>query len=125
MDIQIIPMQSSIPTFDSQTVKVKHIAYDSICDGEYEEKQITNEIISNLLDQIPKGIHVYLSLIPYGEDDWLEVICDGNWLVLGFRSNGRCGNYYSYNVDFEGTEELTPLESGGNLQLKNTLPFKT
>lgn len=30
-------------------------------------------MIAKVLEEIPKGINIYLSLILYGEDDWLEV----------------------------------------------------
>ena len=110
MEFQIISKKDSIPEFDSRAMKLKHIEYYP-SDGEYEEDEITEELISKILKEIPQGIEIYLSLIPYGEDDWLEVLCDTEWLSLAYTSGN--GWYSSYNFEFAETEELSPLESGG------------
>jgi len=124
MDFQVISKQEAIPTLDTQSIKIKHIAYYPSRNGEYEEEQITETLIAKLLSQIPKGINVNLSLIPYGEDDWLEVVCDGTWLALGYCSDGGCDNYYSYNADFAGTAEFTPLKSGGQSPIEKYLAIQ-
>lgn len=123
MELQIISRQDAVPAFDPQAIKVKYIDYPGY-DGKDEEEDITETLISKVLNQIPKGINAYLSLDPYGEDDWMEVICDGEWLALGYSSDGGCDNYYSYNPDFAGTEELTPLLSGGQSTIEKYLTVK-
>ena len=119
MELQIIPRKEEIPVMDTQSIKIKHIAYYPTRDGEYEEEQITEDLISKILSQIPKKINVTLSLIPYGEDDWLEVICDGNWLALGYCSDGGSDNYYMV-IPFEQLDEnqawQTPVDQTGHHQ---------
>ncbi len=122
MKLEIISKQESIPAFDPQAIKIKHIEHYPASDGEYEEEQITESLISKLLAQISRGINVNRSLVPYGEDDWLEVICDGEWLALGYYSDEGCD--YSYNADFAGTEELTPLLSGGQSPIEKYLAIR-
>ena len=124
MELKIIPKQNANLIFDTKAIQLKHIEYYPSCDGVYEEKEITDAVISKILGQIPNGINVYLSLDPYGEDDWLEVISDGEWLALGYCFNGGCDIYYSYNADFAGTEELSPLESGGQSPIEKYLALK-
>lgn len=117
MEFEIISKQDVIPEFDSQTIAVKYISYDS----DYEEDEITEELISKILQQIPSEIEVILSLDPNGEDNWMEVLCDGKWLALGFSGEFGQDNYYSYNKDFEGSEELSPLRSGGQSPIEKHL----
>ena len=109
MELKIIPKQNAVPAFDATAIQLKHIEYYPSLDGVYEEKEINEAVISKILGQIPNGINVYLSLEHYGEDEWLEVISDGEWLTIGYCLNGGCDIYYSYNADFAGTEELSPL----------------
>ncbi|MCH5345259.1 MAG: hypothetical protein J1E64_14605 [Acetatifactor sp.] len=111
MNLQIIPKQNVVPAFDSKAIKIQHIEYypGDIIEG----NEITEQVISELLKQIVSGTSVYLSLVPHGEDNWLEVVSDGTWLALGYSSNFGQDNYYSYNPDFEGIEEMTPLLSEG------------
>ena len=125
MEIQIIPKSGSVLVFDPQAIKLQHIAYFDAPYKEYEGDEMTEAVITEVLRKIPSGVNVYLSLVPYGEDDWLEVNSDGKWIALGF--SGDCGqdNYYSYNSAFAGTAEqvekadfsdksiYTSLESGG------------
>lgn len=123
MQFQIIPKQEHIPDFPSKDMKLKHILYYMCYDDmEYEEDEITEDIIAKVLREIPEGIEVYLSLNPFGEEDWLEVLCDGEWLALGYMVDNEC--YYSYNKDFEGTKELSPLESGGQSPVEKYLAIK-
>ena len=125
MEIQIIPKSESIPVFDPQAVRLQHIMYFDAPYKEYEGEEITETVIAEVLRKIPSGVNVYLSLVPYGEDDWLEVNCDGKWIALGF--SGDCGqnNYFSYNSAFASTADqiekanfsdkniYTSLQSGG------------
>ncbi len=112
MQFEIIPKQETIPAFDAQAIKIKHIVYYPARDGEYEQEQITETLISSILRQIPKGINVILSLDPYGEEDYFEIICDGEWLSFAYFSDNE-QQYESYNADFAETKELSPLLSGG------------
>ena len=123
MELQIIPKQDTIPAFDAKAIQLRHIEYYP-SDRVYEEHEITEAVISKIRKQIPCGINVYLSLDPYGEDDWLEVNCDGEWLFLGYCFNGGCNIYYSYNADFAETEEWSPLESGGQSPIEKYLALK-
>lgn len=34
------------------------------------------------IPKIPAGLNIYLSLVPSGEESWLEINCNGEWLVL-------------------------------------------
>lgn len=134
MELEIIPRQEIIPSFDSGVIAIKHIEYYPY-GRTYSENEITPHLISKILKQIPKGIGVYLSLNPDGECDWLEVVSDGKWLFLGYSfeyiettKDGkfvRYNNYCSYNPDFSDTVErietadfsdksvYTPISSGG------------
>ena len=73
MSVQIMPRQAEIPPADPKAIQLQHIAYYDRPYTSYEGKEITEEVIAKVLEQIPKGINIYLSLILYGEDDWLEV----------------------------------------------------
>ena len=134
MEIEIIPKQESIPSFDSNEVAVKHIEYYPY-GKTYSEEDITPQIVSKILKKVPKGIGVYLSLNPDGECDWLEVVSDGEWLFLGYsfeyiedvddKKFVRYDNYCSYNPDYASTVDqireadfsdkkiYTPISSGG------------
>lgn len=117
MSFKIISKKDTIPEFDHQEIKLKHILYYPD-DEEYGEDEITEEVISKILKEIPQGIEIYLSLIPYGEDDWLEVLCDGEWLSLAYTSENEYCCYNAdfadtYNADFTDTEAWTSLTSGG------------
>ena len=73
MSVQIMPRQAEIPPADPKAIQLQHIAYYDRPYTSYEGKEITEEVIAKVLEEIPKGINIYLSLILYGEDDWLEV----------------------------------------------------
>ena len=126
MEIEIIPKQESIPSFDSNEVVVKHIEYYPY-GGAYDEPQITSKLIAEILAEIPHGISIYLFLDPDGECDFMEVLSDGEWLSIGcsFDCDGEWQNYYSYNATYADMSEQikkfnysdksvwTQLESGG------------
>ena len=78
MELQIIPRQNTVPEFDPHTIAVQYIEYDHSYSGD----QITETLIAKILKQIPSGIETILYLDPDGEDNWLEVLCDGEWLAL-------------------------------------------
>lgn len=115
MELEIIPKQDNIPVFDPTAIKISYMEYTEYhpTGNVIEGEDITEEVIAELLDSILSGTSVYLSLTPSCEDDWLEVLSDDTWLALGYSSNGGQNNYYSYNPNFAGSEELTPLLSGG------------
>ena len=125
MEFQIIPKQEYISTFDSQAIKVQCVEYFDPPYKRYEREEITEEIIAEVLKKISSGINIYLFLDPDGEDNWLEVNCDSEWIALGFSGDFGQNNYYSYNpafadtadqiskADFSDKSIYTDLESGG------------
>ena len=124
MELEIIPKQDAALEFDSTEIKIKHIEYLSESPSdfyEYEGDEITEKVISELLGQIMSGTCVYLSLTPNCEDNFFEIVSDDTWLALGYSSNGGQENYYSYNPDFEGIEETTPLLSEGQSPIEKYL----
>ena len=123
MELEIIPEQDNIPGFDKKSIKLKHIEYYPVYDGSYEEDEITEELVSQILKQIPEGIEVIFSLNPYGEEDTFEVLCDGEWLAIGYSSysDGKDHIYYSYNPAYADTDELSPLQSGGQSPVEKYL----
>ena len=124
MEQQIISKKEEIPPFDPHAIAVKHIEYYPFGDI-YDGDAITESIVSKILSEIPGGLDIYLFLDPDGEDDYLEVNCDGEWISLGFSGNFGQNNYCSYNPAFADTAEQidkfqfsdksvwTDLESGG------------
>ena len=124
MELQIIPKKDEIPEFDPKAIKLQHLKYFDRPYSEYEGEEITEAVISEVLRKIPSGLNIYLSLAPYGEYDWLEVNCDGEWLALGFCSEDDSNNHYSYNPDFAGTKEMSPLDSDGQTPIEQYLALK-
>ncbi|MDE6724032.1 MAG: hypothetical protein K2J79_00350 [Ruminiclostridium sp.] len=125
MELQIIPKQTEIPPFDPKAIKLQHIEYFDPPYSEYEGEEITEAVIAEILHKIPSGLNIYLSLEPEGEDSWLEVNCDGQWLSIWYWSEEGEDNYFLYNSSFADTEKqvrdgdfsdqaiCTPLLSGG------------
>lgn len=125
MEFQMIPKQNDILPFDSKAIKVQYIEYFDPPYKTYKGEEITEKIIAEILKKISDGINIYLFLDPNGEDDWLEVNCDGEWISLGFSEDFGQNNYYSYNPAFADTVDqvnkedfsdksiYTDLESGG------------
>lgn len=111
MKVKIIPKQDNIPAFNEKAIMLQHIDYYDWSNTSYDGDEITEEIVAKVLKEIPNGIDIYLSLIPDGEDDWLEVNCNGEWLALGFTSDNE--GYSSWNPEYAGVEELAPVQSGG------------
>lgn len=126
MDAEIISKQEEIPPFDKNTVAVQYIEYYPY-GGTYDKAEITPKLIADILEEIPKGIDIYLYLDADGECDFLEVLSDGEWLSLGcsFDRDGEFHNYYTYNSAYADTAEQvekmnysdksvwTSLRSGG------------
>jgi len=125
MELQMIPKQERIPPFDTRTIKIQRIEYFDPPYKKYKREEITEKIIAKVLKKIPDGINIYLLLDPNGEDDWLEVNCDGEWIALTFSGDFGQNNYYLYNpafahtadqidkADFSDKSIYTDLESGG------------
>lgn len=95
MEFQIISKQDNIPPLGSQAIKVQQIEYFDPPYKAYRGTEITEKIIAEVLKEISDGINIYLYLDPDGEDNWLEVNCDGEWIVLGFSGEFGQNNYYS------------------------------
>ena len=125
MEFEIIPRKDRIPPFDSHAIKIRRIEYFDPPYQAYDEEDITENVIAEVLKQISGGINLYLFLDPDGEDDWLEINCDGEWISLGFLGDFGQKNYYSYNPAFADTADqidkgdfsdksiYTDLERGG------------
>ena len=109
MDFEHLPKQDTIPPFDPHAIAVKYLEYDD----SYDEEEITEDLIAQLLQQIPDGIELVLYLDADGEDDMMEVLCDGTWLALGFSHDFGQENFYCYNPAFADSPEHSPLLSGG------------
>lgn len=95
MEFQIISKQDNIPPLGSQAIKVQQIEYFDPPYKAYRGTEITEKIIAEVLKEISDGINIYLYLDPDGEDNWLEVNCDGEWIALGFSGEFGQNNYYS------------------------------
>ena len=124
MEVKIIPKQENIPDFDTKAIQIKHIDYYDAPYSSYEDDEITEEVISKILEEIPQGLNIYLYLDPYGEVDQLEVNCDGEWLAIGLSLHGGTKeekNYYSYNPEYAGVEEFAHVQSGGQSPVEKYL----
>ena len=61
MKFEIIPKSDIIPSYDPNAVAVKYIEDNS--NGEqYEEDEITPDLISKILHEVPEGIEIILYL---------------------------------------------------------------
>lgn len=88
MEVKIIPKQENVPDFDTKEIQIKHIDYYDPPYSSYEADEITEEVISKILEEIPQGLNIYLYLDPSGEVEMFEVNCDGEWLAISFSSYG-------------------------------------
>ena len=121
MELQIIPKQDYIPEFDNQAIQVQYMEFGR---KNYSSDKITENLISKFLKQIPSGMDAILYLDPDGEDNWMEVLCDGEWLALGFSGDFGENNYYSYNPAFAGKPDMTKLKSGGQSPVEKMLAIQ-
>ena len=99
MNLLPIPKQPCTKLPDTGAIKIQHLSFYLAVQAPVTGKQITEAVIADLLEQIPKGINVYLSLDPNGEENWMEVLCDGTWLALGSVSythllSGKASEYF-------------------------------
>lgn len=117
MELQIIPKQDAAPVDGPQAIRIQYITYYP-SGKSYEGGEITEEVISKVLAKIPQGTEVYLSLVPYGEDDFLEVISDGEWLALGYSPRGGQSpieKYLALNDMEAGTDAVAYFIRTGGL----------
>ena len=121
MELEIIPKQDTVPVFDPKAIQVQYMEYGR---KSYSGDEITEELISKFLKQIPSGMDAILYLDPDGEDNWMEVLCDGEWLALGFCGDFGQNNYYSYNPAFAGKPDMTKLKSGGQSPVEKMLALQ-
>ena len=121
MELEIISKQDTIPGYDSGAVRVQYMEYAG---KSYSGNQITEKLLAEFLQKIPSGTEAVLYLDPDGEDDWMEVLCDGEWLSLGFSGDFGENNFYSYNPAFAGNSEITPLKSGGQSPVEKMLALR-
>ena len=103
MKFEIIPKSDIIPSYDPNAVAVKYIE-DNSHGEQYEEDEITPDLISKILHEVPKGIEIILYLDPDGEGrcGCLEVVSDGDWLSLCYDYN-ETETYFCYNSEFADT----------------------
>ena len=121
MELEIIPKQDTVPAFDPKMIQVQYMEYGH---KNYSSDKITEDLISKFLKQIPLGMDAILYLDPDGEDNWMEVLCDGEWLALGFCGDFGENNYYSYNPDFAGKADMPKLKSGGQTPIEKMLALQ-
>ena len=128
MEFEIIPKTESNESYDSSAIAVKSIAYD-LSLTEYEEGEITNSVISDVLEDIRKGSDIFFYLDPNGETDFLNVLSGHGWISLFAQlfdeQTDEDISYICYNPEFEHTKEMpetdtsfsdmlyTPLDLGG------------
>lgn len=113
MQFSLIPKQEDVPSFDPSAVKVQYIE-------RFGAGELTAEKALELLKKRPFTAQWYLFPDPEGEGEFLEVLCDGTWLALGWSDGGQ-ENIYSYNPDFAGVKEPTGLRSGGQTPVEKEL----
>ena len=100
MKFKIIPKTNIIPSFNHNTTVVKSIECASYGE-QYNEDEITPDLIGKILNDVPKGIEVSLSLDP-----------DGEWLSLCYGSENT-ETYFSYNPEYANTvERLEEVDLG-------------
>ena len=121
MEVQILPKQDTVPAFDAKAIQVQYMEYGR---KSYRGDKITEDLISRFLKQIPSGVDAILYLDPDGEDNWMEVLCDGEWLALGFSGDFGENNCYSYNPAFAGSADMTGLKSGGQSPVEKMLALQ-
>lgn len=86
MELKIIPRSSDILPVNHNVTAVNYIECVSY-NGQYRQygkDEITPDLISKILNDVPKGIEASLCLDPDGEEYYgcLEVVSDGKWLSL-------------------------------------------
>lgn len=106
MELKIIPKSDSIPSYNHNAVAVKYME-DNSHGRQYEEDEITSDLIARILNEVPKGIEISLCLDPDGEGycGCLEVVSDGDWLSLCYDCE-ETETYFCYNQEFADTMEL-------------------
>ena len=85
-------------------------------DGKAREgAEITSDYVKKLVKKVARGNvgELYLSLNPYGEEDFMEVDVAEGWAALSYEDTETKGWYAVYNSEYAGVEEdAPPLGSG-------------
>ena len=122
VELQILPKQDKIPEYDPTAVRARYIEYHS---GEvYRENEMNEALIADLLNDIPVFLEAMIYLDPRGEDDWMEVLSDGEWAALSFVSQKWQVSYYSYHPYMDGMREYTTLRSEGEVRVEACFALK-
>ena len=113
MELKVIPKSDMIPSYNPNAVAVKYIE-DNSYGRQYEEDEITPDLIARILNEVLKGIEINLCLDPDGEGccGCLEVVSDGDWLSLCY-DHEETETYFCYNQEFADTmEQLEEVDLG-------------
>lgn len=81
----------------------------------WEGAEITSDCVKKLVKKIARGDvgELYLSLNPYGEEDFMEVDVAKGWAALSYEDTEARGWYAIYNAEYAGVEEDAPPLGGG------------
>ena len=120
MDFEHLPKQDTIPPFDPHAIAVKYLEYDD----SYDEEEITEDLIAQLLQQIPEGIELVLYLDADGEDDMMEVLCDGTWLALGFSHDFGQENFSATIPPLPAARSALPCSAAGRARFSRRMPYR-
>lgn len=106
MELKIIPRSSDILPVNHNVAAVNYIECVPY-NGQYRQygkDKITPDLISKILNDVPKGIEVSLCLDSDGEEYYgcMEVVSDGKWLSLCYGYEDT-KTYFSYNPMFSDT----------------------
>ena len=113
--IEISTKQDTVPEFDKTAIAVTGI--ESYPDHTHlKPEEITQDAITCLLKQLANGDDLFFYLDEYQELEFLDAICDGEWISLLYSNKDI--SYSCYNTDFEGVEEDCPLEYGGQSPIR-------
>ena len=113
MELKIIPKSDIIPSYNPNAVAIKYIE-DNSHGRQYQEEEITPDLIAGILNEVPKGIEIILCLYNDGEGYYccLEVVTDGYWLSLCYDYE-ETETYFCYNREFADTiEQLEEVDLG-------------
>ena len=118
MVLEIIPKSTDIVNWEEETIKVQYI---ETADGTLSGDEITKEKIDGILQEIANGTELYLYTDDTGEEDYFEVISDGEWLVLGYSKDCGQENYYCWNETYADEKVWSHLYSMGQSPVEKYL----
>lgn len=80
-----------------------------------EGAEITPDYVKGLVKQVRQGNEgeLYLSLNPFGEEEFMEVDVAEGWAALGYEDTEAGVWYTIYNPEYAGVEEDAPPLAGG------------